>query len=92
MYQGIQWQKNQDLVDRLREAAALTRHSIAQVVITPGAGGTAPVELGAGSGEQCVLGHDALPSSAERGPALSVCARRCNFNRGPSRGRPGRIT
>jgi aryl-alcohol dehydrogenase-like predicted oxidoreductase len=33
MYQGNEWQKNQDFVARLREAAALTRHTVAQLVI-----------------------------------------------------------
>jgi aryl-alcohol dehydrogenase-like predicted oxidoreductase len=33
MYQGEEWQKNQDFLDRLREAAALTGHTVAQLVI-----------------------------------------------------------
>lgn len=33
MYQGHEWQRNQDFVDRLREAAALTGHSVAQLVV-----------------------------------------------------------
>jgi aryl-alcohol dehydrogenase-like predicted oxidoreductase len=33
MYQGDEWQKNQDFVDRLREAAALSGHTVAQLVI-----------------------------------------------------------
>jgi aryl-alcohol dehydrogenase-like predicted oxidoreductase len=33
MYQGDEWQKNQDFVDRLRVAAALTGHTVAQLVI-----------------------------------------------------------
>jgi aryl-alcohol dehydrogenase-like predicted oxidoreductase len=33
MYQGDQWQKNQDFLDSLREAAALTCHTVAQLVI-----------------------------------------------------------
>jgi aryl-alcohol dehydrogenase-like predicted oxidoreductase len=33
MYQGNEWQKNQDFVDALRQAAALTGHSVAQLVI-----------------------------------------------------------
>ncbi|HJQ78941.1 MAG TPA: aldo/keto reductase, partial [Lacipirellulaceae bacterium] len=33
MYQGDEWQKNQDFVARLREAAALSRHTVAQLVI-----------------------------------------------------------
>jgi aryl-alcohol dehydrogenase-like predicted oxidoreductase len=33
MYQGDQWQKNQDFVARLREAAALSGHTVAQLVI-----------------------------------------------------------
>jgi aryl-alcohol dehydrogenase-like predicted oxidoreductase len=33
MYQGDEWQKNQDFLDRLREAAALTGHTVAQLVI-----------------------------------------------------------
>ena len=33
MYQGDEWQKNQDFVDSLRMAAALTGHSAAQLVI-----------------------------------------------------------
>ncbi len=33
MFQGDEWQKNQDLVDRLREIAADTGHTVAQVVI-----------------------------------------------------------
>jgi aryl-alcohol dehydrogenase-like predicted oxidoreductase len=33
MYQGDQWHKNQDFVDRLREAAALSGHTVAQLVV-----------------------------------------------------------
>lgn len=33
MYQGDEWQKNHDFVDRLREAAAISRHTVAQLVI-----------------------------------------------------------
>jgi len=33
MYQGSEWHKNQDFVERLREAAALSGHSVAQLVI-----------------------------------------------------------
>jgi aryl-alcohol dehydrogenase-like predicted oxidoreductase len=33
MYQGQEWQKNQVFIDRLREAAKLTGHSVAQLVI-----------------------------------------------------------
>ena len=33
MYQGDEWQKNQDFVDRLREAAALSGHTVAQLVV-----------------------------------------------------------
>jgi aryl-alcohol dehydrogenase-like predicted oxidoreductase len=33
LYQGDEWQRNQEFVDRLREAAALTGHSVAQLVI-----------------------------------------------------------
>jgi aryl-alcohol dehydrogenase-like predicted oxidoreductase len=33
MYQGEEWQKNQDFLDRLREAAALTGHTVAQLVV-----------------------------------------------------------
>jgi aryl-alcohol dehydrogenase-like predicted oxidoreductase len=33
MYQGDEWQRNQDFLDRLREAAALTRHTVAQLVV-----------------------------------------------------------
>jgi aryl-alcohol dehydrogenase-like predicted oxidoreductase len=33
MFQGSEWQKNQDFLDRLREAAALTGHTVAQLVI-----------------------------------------------------------
>jgi aryl-alcohol dehydrogenase-like predicted oxidoreductase len=33
MYQGDEWQKNQDFVDRLRDAAALSGHTVAQLVI-----------------------------------------------------------
>jgi aryl-alcohol dehydrogenase-like predicted oxidoreductase len=33
MYQGDEWQKNQDFVARLREAAALSGHTVAQLVI-----------------------------------------------------------
>ncbi|MEX2093484.1 MAG: aldo/keto reductase [Pirellulales bacterium] len=33
MYQGDEWQKNQDFLDALRRAAALTGHTVAQLVI-----------------------------------------------------------
>jgi aryl-alcohol dehydrogenase-like predicted oxidoreductase len=33
MYQGDEWQKNQDFIDRLHEAAALSGHTVAQLVI-----------------------------------------------------------
>jgi aryl-alcohol dehydrogenase-like predicted oxidoreductase len=33
MYQGDEWQKNQDFIDALRRAAALTRHTVAQLVV-----------------------------------------------------------
>jgi aryl-alcohol dehydrogenase-like predicted oxidoreductase len=33
MYQGDEWQKNQDFVDKLREAAALTGNTVAQLVV-----------------------------------------------------------
>ena len=33
MYQGEEWQRNQDFVDRLREAAALSGHTVAQLVV-----------------------------------------------------------
>jgi aryl-alcohol dehydrogenase-like predicted oxidoreductase len=33
MYQGDEWQKNQDFLNALREAAALTGHTVAQLVI-----------------------------------------------------------
>lgn len=33
MYQGDEWQRNQDFVDRLREAAALSGHTVAQLVV-----------------------------------------------------------
>jgi aryl-alcohol dehydrogenase-like predicted oxidoreductase len=33
MYQGDEWQKNQDFLDRLRAAAALTGHNVAQLVV-----------------------------------------------------------
>ena len=33
MYQGDEWQKNQDFLDRLRAAAALSGHTVAQLVI-----------------------------------------------------------
>ena len=33
MYQGDEWQRNQDFLDRLREAAALTGHTVAQLVV-----------------------------------------------------------
>lgn len=33
MYQGEEWQKNQDFVDELRDAAAVTGHTVAQLVI-----------------------------------------------------------
>jgi aryl-alcohol dehydrogenase-like predicted oxidoreductase len=32
-YAGDEWQRNQDFVDRLREAAELTGHSVAQLVV-----------------------------------------------------------
>lgn len=32
-YAGDEWQRNQDFVDRLREAAALTGHTVAQLVV-----------------------------------------------------------
>lgn len=32
-YSGDEWQRNQDFVDRLREAAALTGHTVAQLVV-----------------------------------------------------------
>ncbi len=32
-YTGEEWQRNQDFIDRLREAAALTGHSVAQLVV-----------------------------------------------------------
>jgi aryl-alcohol dehydrogenase-like predicted oxidoreductase len=34
MYQGDEWIKNQEFVDRLREAAALSGHSVAQLVVS----------------------------------------------------------
>jgi aryl-alcohol dehydrogenase-like predicted oxidoreductase len=33
MYQGEEWQKNQEFVGRLREAAALSDHTVAQLVV-----------------------------------------------------------
>jgi aryl-alcohol dehydrogenase-like predicted oxidoreductase len=33
MYQGDEWQKNQDFVERLRKAAALSGHTVAQLAI-----------------------------------------------------------
>jgi aryl-alcohol dehydrogenase-like predicted oxidoreductase len=33
MYQGDEWQKNQDFIDRLQEAAKLSGHTVAQLVI-----------------------------------------------------------
>jgi aryl-alcohol dehydrogenase-like predicted oxidoreductase len=33
MYQGVEWYKNQDFVDRLRAAAALSGHTVAQLVV-----------------------------------------------------------
>ena len=33
MYQGDEWQKNQDFIDRLREVAAISGHSVAQCVV-----------------------------------------------------------
>ncbi|MEX2306620.1 MAG: aldo/keto reductase [Pirellulales bacterium] len=33
MYQGDEWQKNQDFVERLRAAAALSGHTVAQLVV-----------------------------------------------------------
>jgi aryl-alcohol dehydrogenase-like predicted oxidoreductase len=33
MYQGDEWRKNQDFVERLREAASLSGHTVAQLVI-----------------------------------------------------------
>jgi aryl-alcohol dehydrogenase-like predicted oxidoreductase len=33
MYQGDEWQRNQDFVDRLREAAAISGHTVAQLVV-----------------------------------------------------------
>lgn len=33
MYQGEEWQRNQDFVEELRKAAALTGHTVAQLVI-----------------------------------------------------------
>ena len=33
MYQGDEWQKNQDFVDRLREIAVVSGHTIAQLVV-----------------------------------------------------------
>jgi aryl-alcohol dehydrogenase-like predicted oxidoreductase len=33
MFQGDQWRKNQDFVERLRDAAALSGHTVAQLVI-----------------------------------------------------------
>jgi aryl-alcohol dehydrogenase-like predicted oxidoreductase len=33
MYQGDEWQRNQDFVARLREAAALSGHTVAQLVV-----------------------------------------------------------
>jgi aryl-alcohol dehydrogenase-like predicted oxidoreductase len=33
MYQGDEWQKNQEFIVRLREAAALSGHTVAQLVV-----------------------------------------------------------
>jgi aryl-alcohol dehydrogenase-like predicted oxidoreductase len=33
MYEGEEWQRNQDFVDRLREAASLSVHTVAQLVV-----------------------------------------------------------
>jgi aryl-alcohol dehydrogenase-like predicted oxidoreductase len=33
MYQGDEWQKNQDFLDRLREAAAISGHTVAQLAV-----------------------------------------------------------
>jgi len=33
MYQGDEWRKNHDFLDRLREAAAVTGHTVAQLVV-----------------------------------------------------------
>jgi len=33
MYQDDEWQRNHDFVDRLREAAELTGHTVAQLVV-----------------------------------------------------------
>jgi aryl-alcohol dehydrogenase-like predicted oxidoreductase len=33
MYQGEEWQRNQTFVDKLRDAAALSGHTIAQLVV-----------------------------------------------------------
>jgi aryl-alcohol dehydrogenase-like predicted oxidoreductase len=33
MYQGEEWQKNQDFLDELRKAAAITGHTVAQIVV-----------------------------------------------------------
>jgi aryl-alcohol dehydrogenase-like predicted oxidoreductase len=33
VYQGVEWHRNHDFVDRLREAAVLTGHTVAQLVI-----------------------------------------------------------
>jgi aryl-alcohol dehydrogenase-like predicted oxidoreductase len=33
MYQDEEWQKNQDFVDRLREIAAMSGHTVAQLVV-----------------------------------------------------------
>jgi aryl-alcohol dehydrogenase-like predicted oxidoreductase len=33
MYVGDEWQKNQDFIDALRKAAALSGHSVAQLVV-----------------------------------------------------------
>jgi aryl-alcohol dehydrogenase-like predicted oxidoreductase len=33
MYQGDEWRKNHDFIDRLRMAAALTGHTVAQLVV-----------------------------------------------------------
>jgi aryl-alcohol dehydrogenase-like predicted oxidoreductase len=33
MYQGEEWRRNQDFVDRLRAAAAITGHTVAQLVV-----------------------------------------------------------
>jgi aryl-alcohol dehydrogenase-like predicted oxidoreductase len=33
MYQGAEWQRNQEFIDRLRQAAAITGHTVAQLVV-----------------------------------------------------------